>query len=86
MLYFSDSDQWFLYALNPPLSPHHLVRDPKTNGLTLPSIESEPDQTIEILMTDLDRDVMSIFTKEVSADGPDAARVSHDNSLKTDSP
>lgn len=39
-----------------------------SNGDDLP----EPDQTIEILMTDLDVNILSIFTKEECADAKDA--------------
>lgn len=36
---------------------------------------TEPDQTIEILMTELDPQIMSIFTKEESANAKDATEV-----------
>ncbi|KAF2897335.1 hypothetical protein ILUMI_08830 [Ignelater luminosus] len=49
-----NKDCWYLYTLNPP-------RDSSINN-TLTSLD--PDQTLEILMTDLDPDVMSIFTRE----------------------
>ena len=35
----------------------------------------EADQTLEIMMSDLDPEVMAIFTKEVSANAADATRV-----------
>ncbi len=38
---------------------------------------TEPDQTIEILMTELDPQIMSIFTKEESANAKDATEVIH---------
>lgn len=37
----------------------------------------EPDQTIEILMTELDPQIMSIFTKDESANAKDATEVGH---------
>ncbi|XP_052244521.1 S-adenosylmethionine decarboxylase proenzyme 1-like isoform X2 [Dreissena polymorpha] len=37
---------------------------------------SQPDQTVELLMWDLCPNIMNIFTREVSADGPDATRKS----------
>lgn len=36
---------------------------------------NEPDQTIEILMTELDPQIMSIFTKEECAKAKDATEV-----------
>jgi len=35
----------------------------------------EPDQTLEIMMSDLDPEVMAIFTKQVSANAAEATRV-----------
>lgn len=40
---------------------------------------TEPDQTIEILMTELDPQIMSIFTKEESANAKDATEVNISN-------
>jgi len=54
-------DSWYLYALHP-----------------VECIEKEkeiPDQTLEILMTNLDPDVMQIFTKEQSANASQATQV-----------
>ena len=36
---------------------------------------NEPDQTLEIIMTKLDPEVMKIFSKEVSSSAEDAAKV-----------
>ena len=36
---------------------------------------SEPDQTIEILMSDLDPEVMDIFTRVASANAAEATKV-----------
>ena len=38
-------------------------------------VDMEPDQTIEILMTDLDPEVMKIFTKQEASDGREATKV-----------
>ncbi len=57
------SDCWYLYALNP--------LDRFLSG----RIDVEPDQTIEILMTELDPKVMQMFTKSKAANGKDATMV-----------
>lgn len=56
-------DCWYLYTLNP--------LDRYVTG----NIDVEPDQTIEILMTDLDPEVMKTFTKEMANDGREATKV-----------
>ena len=38
-------------------------------------VDMEPDQTIEILMTDLDPEIMKIFTKQEASDGREATKV-----------
>ena len=43
--------------------------------LNKPVSIDEPDQTLEIIMTKLDPDVMSIFTREVSTSAEDATKV-----------
>lgn len=53
-----NSDCWYLYTLNKPVSIN------------------EPDQTLEIIMTKLDPEVMKIFTKEVSESAEDATKKS----------
>lgn len=68
-------DCWYLYTYcreggdspTPTLPPSSTVNDLST---------IEPDQTIEILMTDLDPDVMAIFTKEECANAKEATDVS----------
>lgn len=55
-------DCWYLYTLNPMT---HLT------SLTAP----EPDQTLEILMTELDPDIMSIFTREECLNAAEATKV-----------
>ena len=42
---------------------------------------NEPDQTLEIIMTKLDPEVMKIFSKEVSSSAEDAAKVSFFHSV-----
>jgi len=51
-----NSDCWYLYTLNKPMSIN------------------EPDQTLEIIMTKLDPEVMKIFSKDVSSSAEDAAK------------
>lgn len=53
-------DRWYLYTLNP--APVDPIR--------------RPDQTLEILMSDLDPDVMSIFTTETCTTGKEATKLS----------
>ena len=60
---FDFSDCWYLYALNP--------LDRFISG----RVNLEPDQTIEILMTELDPQVMEIFNKANSSSGRDATKV-----------
>lgn len=55
-------DSWYLYALHPVKC---FEKDQTSN----------PDQTLEILMTNLDPDVMQIFTKEQSANASQATQV-----------
>jgi len=59
-----NQDCWYLYALNP--------LDKYLSG----RLDTEPDQTIEILMTDLDPKVMALFTKNRVKTGPEATKVS----------
>lgn len=52
-------DCWYLYTFSRD------VGEPKSSLCPIQDIKSiEPDQTIEILMTELDPDIMGIFTKE----------------------
>ena len=43
--------------------------------LNKPMSINEPDQTLEIIMTKLDPEIMKIFSKEVSSSAEDAAKV-----------
>ncbi|KOC63954.1 S-adenosylmethionine decarboxylase proenzyme [Habropoda laboriosa] len=56
-----DSDCWYLYTLNREKS----VDEP-----------SEPDQTLEILMTHLDPEVMALFTRDVCSSADEATQKS----------
>lgn len=47
-------DCWFLYTVNPLDSAKARIKG-----------NMEPDQTLEVLMTDLDPEIMRIFTKAV---------------------
>jgi len=57
-------DCWYLYTLNP--------FDKIVSG----RLDEEPDQTIEILMTELDPSIMDIFTREKCANGREATKIS----------
>lgn len=57
-------DCWYLYTLNPL---------PRNRRQAVPSVE--PDQTLEILMTDLDPEIMSIFTREDCLNATEATKV-----------
>lgn len=59
-------DCWYLYTLNPI---------PKRNERPALSLD-EPDQTLEILMTDLDPEIMAIFTKEECLNATEATKKS----------
>lgn len=59
-------DCWYLYTLNP------MEED---NNKTYRGVP-EPDQTLEILMSDLDPEVMSIFTREESSSAAEATQKS----------
>lgn len=58
-------DCWYLYTLN-PLPQCHRQR-----------LSAPDDQTLEILMTDLDPEIMSIFTKEECLNATEATKVSY---------
>ncbi|XP_047109291.1 S-adenosylmethionine decarboxylase proenzyme isoform X1 [Schistocerca piceifrons] len=58
-------DCWYLYTLN-PLGEGNKTR----RGI------QEPDQTLEILMSDLDPDIMNIFTREESSSAAEATQKS----------
>jgi len=58
-----NQDRWYLYTLN------------KNANDTMPGGFAFPDQTLEVLMSDLDQDVMSIFTQEMSCDAKQARKL-----------
>jgi len=73
-------DCWYLYTLSRRGGAgEELVKDLSMNNNNM-IIESlpipDPDQTIEVLMTDLDPKIMAIFTKEDTADAKEATQVS----------
>lgn len=71
-------DCWFLYTLNRRGAGEALVEDltHNNNNMMIDSLQiPDPDQTIEVLMTDLDPDVMAIFSKEDSVDAKEATQV-----------
>lgn len=63
---------WYLYTLSRREVTNAIV-DELSMAHTM--IVPDPDQTIEVLMTDLDPDVMAMFTKEMSSDAKDATIV-----------
>ncbi|XP_055305684.1 S-adenosylmethionine decarboxylase proenzyme isoform X2 [Sitodiplosis mosellana] len=62
-------DCWYLYTYNREGGIAAQQYENVGNGLSI-----EPDQTIEILMTDLDPDVMAIFTKEECKNATEATQ------------
>lgn len=76
-------DCWYLYTLNRCNPNDALFNKALTNNnsssMIIESLQDpnpDPDQTIEVLMTDLDPKIMSIFTKDESADAKEATLVS----------
>ncbi|XP_066992418.2 S-adenosylmethionine decarboxylase proenzyme [Anabrus simplex] len=59
-------DCWYLYTLNP------LNNSNKKHTMNIP----EPDQTLEILMTDLDPAIMNLFTRDESSSAAEATQKS----------
>ena len=55
-----NSDCWYMYTMK---------------DFSRPSITSEPDQTIEILMSELDTEIMDIFHQHTSATAKEAREV-----------
>lgn len=64
-------DCWYLYTYN---REGGIAVQPQYEDIT-DVLTIEPDQTIEILMTDLDPDVMAIFTKEECKNAAEATKV-----------
>ena len=63
-MWLFNRDCWYLYTLNP--------LDKYLSG----HVDVEPDQTIEILMQDLDPKIMEKFSKKNVANGKEATLVS----------
>ncbi|XP_041982382.1 S-adenosylmethionine decarboxylase proenzyme isoform X2 [Aricia agestis] len=68
-----EKDCWYLYTLLPLEGTVDALEKEQHGGSAW---EGEPDQTIEILMSDLDPDVMDIFTRAASATAAEATKVS----------
>jgi S-adenosylmethionine decarboxylase len=64
-----NQDRWYLYTLN------------KNADETMPGGFAFSDQTLEVLMSDLDPDVMSIFTNEISCDAKQARKLAEMDKL-----
>ncbi|XP_075156067.1 S-adenosylmethionine decarboxylase [Haematobia irritans] len=78
-----NKDCWYLYTLSHPergRDDRHIIEIPKveTKGLF------EPDQTIEIIMENLDPEIMNIFTKSRCNDGKEATATSKINEILPD--
>lgn len=70
-------DCWYLYTLSRRGVGEALANE-ISNGSNIiiePFDVPDPDQTIEVLMTDLDPKVMSLFTKEISGDAKEVTQV-----------
>ncbi|KAG8231396.1 hypothetical protein J437_LFUL011332 [Ladona fulva] len=65
-------DCWYLYTLNPIEHNQNKLCCDISNGID----KGEPDQTLEILMSDLDRRIMNVFTKEFSTTAAEATKKS----------
>lgn len=70
-------DCWYLYTLSRRGVGDAMVKNLAiNNNMIIESLDMpDPDQTIEVLMTDLDPKVMAIFTKEDSVDAKEATQV-----------
>ncbi|KAG5676295.1 hypothetical protein PVAND_006142 [Polypedilum vanderplanki] len=76
-------DCWYLYTLSRRGVGEALVNEMSlANNMIIESLEvPDPDQTIEVLMTDLDPKVMAIFTKPNSSDAKEATLQSGINKI-----
>lgn len=69
-------DCWYLYTLSRRPAEKSIVKDLVINNCIVDSLQlPDPDQTIEVLMTDLDPKIMEIFTKEYCTDAKEATQV-----------
>ncbi|XP_063244008.1 S-adenosylmethionine decarboxylase proenzyme isoform X2 [Bacillus rossius redtenbacheri] len=64
-----DQDCWYLYTLNPLAGDEEQQQKEEEE-------DEEADQTLEILMSELDPEVMSIFTRDESSSAAEATRKS----------
>ncbi|CAH0400733.1 unnamed protein product [Chilo suppressalis] len=69
-----EKDCWYLYTLLPLEGTVDALE--KEQREVVDRCQSEPDQTIEILMSDLDPAVMDIFTRAASTDATQATKAS----------
>ena len=66
-------DCWYLYTLSRRCSEEGLIHE---NNMLIEQFDvPDPDQTIEILMTDLDPKIMTLFTKKISGDAKKVTQV-----------
>ncbi|XP_073961705.1 S-adenosylmethionine decarboxylase isoform X2 [Choristoneura fumiferana] len=68
-----EKDCWYLYTLLPLEGTVDALEKEERQ---CSAAEAEPDQTLEILMSELDPEVMDIFTRQASVDARHATRVS----------
>ncbi|KAL1109909.1 hypothetical protein AAG570_014143, partial [Ranatra chinensis] len=75
-------DCWYLYTLSAPkvLQCNNNNNNNNNNDVTM-SVMHEPDQTLEVLMTDLDPKVMAIFTKDLCSSAKEATKKSGIDSI-----
>ncbi|XP_063537453.1 S-adenosylmethionine decarboxylase proenzyme [Cydia strobilella] len=71
-----EKDCWYLYTLLPLEGTVDALEKEERNSREAAGALPEPDQTLEILMSDLDPEVMDIFTRAASADAKQATKVS----------
>lgn len=75
-------DCWYLYTLSRRGNEALVNEMSNGNNVLIESFDvPDPDQTIEVLMTDLDPKIMALFTKEVSEDAKDVTQKSGINKI-----
>ncbi|XP_039756026.1 S-adenosylmethionine decarboxylase proenzyme [Pararge aegeria] len=71
-----EKDCWYLYTLLPLEGTVDALEKEREEDEDIGYSGTEPDQTIEILMSDLDPAVMDIFTRATSANAAEATKAS----------
>lgn len=72
-----EKDCWYLYTLLPlEGTVGALEKEQQSRPITAEDGESEPDQTIEMLMSDLDPEVMDVFTRTACSSAAQATKES----------